>query len=766
MAFRTAAGGKLSVRRDGGRVVRTWWRSLGLFSAGLMILTMLAANPARAIGINTCTDKVTGSVSLSTSAIDLGQPLAIRWSTQWQLGCRPSTLRLFYRDETSGVVTGDKSGTVVSPSGSFSDQPQSTGSYELQALVNGWTIGLGSQRVQVRLPAVGTRTEVDIDRPNQNGTFAQAIATQGALVRIAGTLDLDLSGMSFLQVASEVEIIGDHTEARAGPRLFTTSFPPVLLVVGGLSFVADDVRITGIRLDGGESDDPFSAVGQSDSDGISVLSSQHIEIDHNEISRWRGAAVSVHDGSTNQDFANRINRANADTVWVHDNFIHHNQHPSSSICGSSALEGGGHAAGYGVEVADGAYALIERNVFDWNRHAIAGDGKPGTGYLAERNLVLQHGGVHFRCVTSTGEIIGLVLNPFAGAVYLLARNLDSDSIYHTHAIDMHAVNTCHNGVFVGDGPDLGDHNCGPAGEFMDVEFNTVLYTAGNAIHLRGAPSVGMDVKHNVFAHSSHDGSALDPGAMVQNETGLRDSDNLFGLDTFDERKTCDFDGDGVGDPFIATGVTWWFGSSALGGRWVFLNQSPIRVADVTLVDVDGDGRCDETAGGQVFLNPDPQPFARAPIDIVVIAGSPVTVNLVATGGTRPYTWQVSGLPAGLAADSAGHVWGIPAGSRVSDFPVSATVTAANGQRSRVNFTWTVSARVPDLTGLDRRDAQFALTPAGLVLGSERTVYDCTDPPGTVIGQNPAAQQVAPEGTPVGISTSSLSDGKGHHCHLN
>jgi hypothetical protein len=220
---------------------------------------------------------------------------------------------------------------------------------------------------------------------------------------------------------------------------------------------SDHVHISGIRLDGGESDDPFSAVGKDDSFGININSSQDVEIDHNELLRWRGAAVRVRDDNAADDpaFVGRINRDNADTVKVHDNSIHHNQHPSSDVCAPTSIVGGGHAAGYGVEASDGAYVTIERNVFDWNRHSIAGDGKSGTGYIAQDNLVLQHGGVHFRCVHSNLELVALVLNPFATAVYLA---LDGDSIYHTHAIDMHAVDTCHNGVFVGDAPDFGDHN--------------------------------------------------------------------------------------------------------------------------------------------------------------------------------------------------------------------------------------------------------------------------------------------------------------------
>ena len=44
---------------------------------------------------------------------------------------------------------------------------------------------------------------------------------------------------------------------------------------------------------------------------------------------------------------------------------------------------------YGVAVQYGAYASIAHNVFDWNRHAIEGDGRPGSGYEANGNLVLK-----------------------------------------------------------------------------------------------------------------------------------------------------------------------------------------------------------------------------------------------------------------------------------------------------------------------------------------------------------------------------------------
>jgi hypothetical protein len=625
------------------------WSGLNRAQRGLHVIiaaTVLAAamaamqsGPAWAIttdpnGPNPCANQITASFSLSTASISLGQPMTLSWNIQGRPGCNPVLPRLYYRDATTGVLINTDVTGSVGLSGTVVDRPQSSGAYFIEILVNLRRLDYWSQLVAVGLPAVNGKTTVNITQSNQNGLFAQAINVPNAVVYVAGTLDLDLSYMDSLCVRPGVQIIGVRTVNRRGPLLFTTTFPSELLTVGckwgdGQNHPSDNVRISGIRLDGGESDDPFSAVGTDDADGIAVYSSQDVEIDHNEIYRWRGAAVNVHDGNASNDpnFVGRINLDNAGTVWVHDNYIHHNQHPSSNYCGETLIDGDGHAAGYGVEVSDGAYALIERNVFDWNRHSIAGNGKTGTGYLAYRNLILANGGVHFRCLDKTGGEIAFglgLLNPFSWGEFLFVAALDGSSIYHTHAIDMHAVDNC----------GIGDHDCGPAGEYMDIEFNTVLYTVGNVIHLRGTPRVGMVVQHNVFAHTKHDGGMLTPGAMLQNESGLHDSDNLLGVNTFNNRRTvCDFDGDGIPDPFIATGVTFWYASSAMDGRWVFVAQSPASIGEVSFGDFDGDGLCDVRARGQVFLNPDaPAVVASWPGGVLT---SPAIVSTVHSAPAGP-----------------------------------------------------------------------------------------------------------------------------------
>src|SRR5262249_50600004 len=152
------------------------------------------------------------------------------------------------------------------------------------------------------------------------------------------------------RIAQGVHIVGMPVRGASGPRLHTRTFPNALLTITGghTSDAANDVRITGIRLDGGMSDDPWTAVGQPDAKGIVISSALNVEIDHDELDHWRGAAVSV------QDPEKMIAQANLTTVRIHDNWIHHNQHPSANSCIDSLI-GHDHAGGYGVELAGGAY---------------------------------------------------------------------------------------------------------------------------------------------------------------------------------------------------------------------------------------------------------------------------------------------------------------------------------------------------------------------------------------------------------------------------
>jgi hypothetical protein len=69
-------------------------------------------------------------------------------------------------------------------------------------------------------------------------------------------------------------------------------------------------------------------------------------------------------------------------------------------------------------------------------------------------------------------------------------------------------------------------------------------------------------------------------------------------------------------------------------------------------------------------------------------GTAVSLQLAATGGTPPYTWSATGLPAGLSVSSAGLISGTP--STAGSSTVTTTVTDSAGKTGSASFTWTIT----------------------------------------------------------------------------
>ena len=493
-----------------------------------LALLAQAAGPAHAIptdpedpsNLPACLrDTTVSSSSVTPRTVALGGSATLAWRATVPDGCANLTLYL--------------DGQAVARQGTRRVTPIANTTYTLQAR---WP-GQLPRTVATLAVTVDLPQQVTIDANNEQPLFRQAVGTAGTTVRVENGVQLDLSRYENISVAEGVTIAGGRTARSAGPRLYTTTRPRRLLLIQG-----DHVRITGLRIQGPD-------MGVADEDGgpasaVYVSSRNDVEIDHNEISGWKNAAVGVNDD------ANRISYATSpETVQIHDNFIHHNQRYGSF--------------GYGVVIGNGAYARIDRNVFDYNRHAIAADGSDNSGYRAYENLVLKNGGVHRKVLGKT---------------------------FHTHQFDMHGQDSC--GVWSVFSDSL--YNCGTAGHDVDIRRNAFLYTRDAAFKLRGTPQLfnGAAVFANVFAHDKLG------DAVQQTESGLLQADNRLDVDGSARYGTCDFDGDGTNDRFMATGQTWWYSSRGTG-HWVYLNTSRLLLSQVTLGDVNGDRQCDVSADGRV-----------------------------------------------------------------------------------------------------------------------------------------------------------------------
>lgn len=479
---------------------------------------------------------LTGSLSASTTSIQKGESVTLSWSASTRGRC--SGLYVALNDE------------VVAASGSRTVQPQTNTGFSLVAREPrvGETM-IRSVTVNVALPP---RTTITAD--NQQALLIQALGTPGQRITVQPHVQMRLP-ISTIRIAEGVVITGGRTPQTPGALLYSTPVRTLFQVTG------DNVRISGLRIQGPDLGVVTSGEVRF---GIQADSPVDLEIDNNELFGWSGSAIGV------SDRQGRIDHFGVPTVRVHDNFIHHNQYADKF--------------GYGVVVGDGAYVRIERNVFDYNRHAIAGDGSDDSGYQAYENLVLSHGGLH-------------LWGPFWT---------------QTHQFDMHGQDNCGVSGLFSDA----SFNCGTAGHDMYIRRNSFLYTAGPAIKLRGTPQLGpygMFVGDNVFAHE-HQRDAIE-----QTQSGLLvEHGNRFELDGTRALRSCDLDGDGLLDHFLATGQTWWYSSQGTMA-WSYLNTSTKLSSEVELRDATGDGRCDVIAGGVIYPSGKPASPLVSPVRPVLSA---------------------------------------------------------------------------------------------------------------------------------------------------
>jgi hypothetical protein len=216
---------------------------------------------------------------------------------------------------------------------------------------------------------------------------ALAVARPGEVVFIPRGTEIDLTARIYiedlvLEVPGGVTLAGDRgREGSEGALLHSDALDtPVMIRALG-----PDVRVTGLRIRGpnpkryldhhyrsftrDESGEAYRYhEGQDPRGGHSYyyqfpiqrgIESGHdgLRVDNCEMSGFGHSAIYLSAGRNHR---------------VHHNFIHHCQYQG---------------LGYGVCLNE-AFAHIEYNLFDWNRHSIAGTGRAGSGYVARHNVEL------------------------------------------------------------------------------------------------------------------------------------------------------------------------------------------------------------------------------------------------------------------------------------------------------------------------------------------------------------------------------------------
>ncbi|MBL8300964.1 MAG: VCBS repeat-containing protein [Rhodanobacteraceae bacterium] len=513
---------------------------------------------------NDCVNDVVGSIQGSPADLLFGQSATVNWSVSRPSNC-PAVLKL-------GPDQFNE--TLISPSGSRVVTPGYLGTHVwyVRATYAGLSRIVASTALRVGCRPLPSDTIVRIEGSDASWRCLLVQALEAGNKTIVLSPDVDMPWFNDTVRVKPNTILTSNpnypnpatavrTPTSLGPAIRTDASgrPKPLFLVSCEVAQAGPVVFDGFRLIGPHWN-PVTGDENKRVTGIYVRSCDNVKITNMEIAGWSGQGVYVKD----PDNVNSV----PSQVQVTDSYIHHNQ-----------FEDG---YGYGVESTDGAQVLIERNVFNFNRHAIAGGGADGgsfafgvngTGYTARNNLVLRGGGYH--------------------------QNEATGKVWQTHQFDMHGTESCIEihlsfGIFGSiEIAELYHSGCGQAGRNLLYVNNAFQYRTGTAIKLRGRSYLSSVMLENVFPRSESE-------SMVQNRgpstfPPMQKVNNTVNYDTAGKYGVCDINGDGTDDLFLATGVNWWWSP---GGKmpWSFLRQDYARLEDVGLGDFDGDGRCDVLTG--------------------------------------------------------------------------------------------------------------------------------------------------------------------------
>jgi hypothetical protein len=310
---------------------------------------------------------------------------------------------------------------------------------------------IGGGKDYARIVTQGDHTVKDLD----GLLHALSKAKTGETVFIPGEALIDLTARVYieelvLEVPAGVTLAGDRGHKGSLGALLTSDAlkTPVLIRAGG-----PNVRISGLRIQGPNAKRYLDHHRRSFGPGGSghtyyyklpvakgiVCAHASLEVDNCEITAFSHSGISLTQGEGHH---------------IHHNFIH--------LCQYNGL-------GYGVSHAAAA-SLIEYNLFNSNRHSIAGTGQPGCSYIARHNV--------------------------------------ERGVSLSHCFDMHG------GRDRKDGTDI-------AGTSIEI-YNNTFRAPQRAVVIRGVPQQQCEVHHNWFPQHA------DAAQAVRAADKTRVFDNVYG----------------------------------------------------------------------------------------------------------------------------------------------------------------------------------------------------------------------------------------------
>ena len=196
-------------------------------------------------------------------------------------------------------------------------------------------------------------------------------AKPGQTVFVVGGSEIDCTTLVFAEklviaIPQGVTLASDRGhDGSEGALIHSDAFATAPLIRAD----GPDVRITGLRIRGPEPKQRLAHHGRAFGKGgggheyyykfptSNGIRTEHdrLEVDNCEVSAFSHAAIYL---------------VNGDEHRIHHSFIHHNQYQG---------------LGYGV-CHDTASSAIKHNLFNYNRHSIAGTGRPGCAYEAANNV--------------------------------------------------------------------------------------------------------------------------------------------------------------------------------------------------------------------------------------------------------------------------------------------------------------------------------------------------------------------------------------------